>query len=94
LTENTGLVGAFRPYSQVTRREGIQITLSTEHSILTNLLAQAAGQGTPQYSYSPIKYFRAIEVAPIQKRADDLARRFRELDSRIQALNWSVDLIE
>ena len=68
--------------------------LSTEHSILTNLLAQAAGQGQPQYSYSPIKYFRAIEVAPIQKRADDLARRFRELDSRIQALNWSVDLIE
>jgi HK97 family phage major capsid protein len=32
MTENTGLVGAFRPYSQVTRREGIQITLSTEHS--------------------------------------------------------------
>jgi HK97 family phage major capsid protein len=32
MTENTGLVGAFRPYAQVTRREGIQITLSTEHS--------------------------------------------------------------
>ena len=68
--------------------------LSTEHSILTNLLAQAAGQSQPQYSYSPIKYFRTIEVTPIQKRADDLARRLRELDTRIQALNWSVDLIE
>ena len=32
MTENTALVGAFRPYAQVTRREGIQITLSTEHS--------------------------------------------------------------
>lgn len=32
ITENTGLVGAFRPYSEVLRREGIQITLSTEHS--------------------------------------------------------------
>ena len=68
--------------------------LSTEHSILTNLLAQASGQGAQQYSYSPIKYFRTIEVAPIQKRADDLARRLRDLDTRIQALNWSVDLIE
>lgn len=67
--------------------------LSTEHSILTNLLAQAAGQGQ-QYGYNPIKYFRAIDVAPVQKQADDLARRFRELDSRIQAMNWTVDLIE
>ena len=68
--------------------------LSTEHSILTNLLAQAAGQGTPQYGYSPIKYFRTIEVGDIQKRADDLARRYRDLDSRIQALNWNVDLVD
>ena len=68
--------------------------ISTEHSIQTNLLAQAAGQGAQQYGYSPIKYFRTIDVAAVQKRADDLARRFRELDSRIQALNWTIDLVE
>lgn len=32
MTENTGLVGAFRPHAEVIRREGINITLSTEHS--------------------------------------------------------------
>jgi HK97 family phage major capsid protein len=32
MTENTGLVGAFRPYAEVLRREGITITVSTEHS--------------------------------------------------------------
>lgn len=32
ITENTGLVGAFRPHAEVIRREGINITLSTEHS--------------------------------------------------------------
>lgn len=32
MSENTGLVGAFRPYAEVLRREGIMITLSTEHS--------------------------------------------------------------
>jgi Family of unknown function (DUF6847) len=68
--------------------------ISTEHSILTNLLAQAAGQGQPQYGYSPIKYFRTIDVADVQRRADDLARRFRELDSRVQAMNWTIELIE
>lgn len=31
MTEGTGLVGAFRPYSMVVRREGITITLSSEH---------------------------------------------------------------
>jgi len=32
MTEGTALVGAFRPYAEVLRREGINITLSTEHS--------------------------------------------------------------
>ena len=32
MTQNTALVGAFRPHAEVIRREGIQITLSTEHS--------------------------------------------------------------
>ncbi len=68
--------------------------LATEHSILTNLLAQASGQATPQYGFNSIKYFRTFEVAEVQKRADDLARNFRDLDSRIQALNWNTDLAE
>lgn len=32
MTVGTALVGAFRPYAEVLRREGITITLSTEHS--------------------------------------------------------------
>jgi HK97 family phage major capsid protein len=32
MSQNTALVGAFRPHAEVIRREGIQITLSTEHS--------------------------------------------------------------
>jgi HK97 family phage major capsid protein len=32
IAENTGLVGAFRPHAEVLRREGITITLSTEHA--------------------------------------------------------------
>jgi HK97 family phage major capsid protein len=31
-TENTGLVGAFRPYAQIFRRSGVTVTMSTEHS--------------------------------------------------------------
>lgn len=32
MTENTALVGAFRPDAQIFRREGITVTISTEHS--------------------------------------------------------------
>lgn len=32
IAEGTGLVGAFRPFAEVLRREGITVTLSTEHS--------------------------------------------------------------
>jgi len=32
MTEGTGLVGAFRAHAQVVRREGVTVTLSTEHA--------------------------------------------------------------
>lgn len=32
MTENTALVGAFKPHAQVFRRQGLTITVSTEHS--------------------------------------------------------------
>jgi hypothetical protein len=70
--------------------------LTTEYGVLIGTITHATGGGQPQYGYnpSPIKHFRAINVADVQKRADDLARRRRELDTQIQQLNWSVDLIE
>jgi hypothetical protein len=70
--------------------------LTAEYGVLIGTINFATGGGQQQYGYnaSPIKQFRAINVAEVQKRADDLARQRRDLDTRIQALNWSVDLIE
>jgi hypothetical protein len=34
-----------------------------------------------------------INVAETQKRADELAKEYRELDARIQELNWQTELI-
>lgn len=70
--------------------------LTTEYGVLTGTIQHATGGGQQQYGYnaSPIKQFRTINVAEVQKRADDLARQRRDLDTAIQQLNWSVDLIE
>jgi hypothetical protein len=43
---------------------------------------------------SEIKYVSTVNVAEIQKRADQLARNYRELDARIQELNWQTELSE
>ena len=33
-----------------------------------------------------------IPVADMRKRVDDLSKQYRELDTRIQQLNWNTEL--
>lgn len=67
-------------------------TLSLERGLLESLLAAATNQAY-RYQRAEIKYVSTVSVATIQKRMDDLARRYRELDSAIQSLNWQIDLM-
>jgi HK97 family phage major capsid protein len=55
MTENTALVGAFRPHAEVLRREGITITMSTEHStyFLENKVAILAEERLALAVYRP-----------------------------------------
>ena len=57
-------------------------------------LAQAAAITQDRYSRSEVKYISTINVAEIQKRADELAKNYRDLDTRIQELNWQTELVE
>lgn len=41
-----------------------------------------------------IRVVSTVNVKEYQKRADDLARDLRELDVKIQSLNWTTDLME
>ena len=57
-------------------------------------LALNAAIGHGRLTRSEIKYVSTVNVAEIQKRADELARNYRELDSSIQELNWQTELSE
>lgn len=57
-------------------------------------LAQAASITQGRYTRSEVKYVATVNVAEIQKRADELAKNYRELDARIQELNWQTELVE
>ena len=56
-------------------------------------LADAAALTHDRYSRSEVKYVSTVNVAEAQKTADALARAYRELDSRIQELNWQTELL-
>lgn len=47
-----------------------------------------------RYGRSEIKFVTVVNVTELRKEVDALSQARRELDAQIQALNWSVDLIE
>lgn len=57
-------------------------------------LVNAASASQDRYSRSEIKLQSTVNVKEIQKQVDDLAKAYRELDTKIQALNWNTELVE
>ena len=39
------------------------------------------------------KYVRCVDINELQKQTDDMSRQFRQLDTKIQGLNWMTDLL-
>jgi hypothetical protein len=56
-------------------------------------LAQAATITHDLRTKSEIKFKSSISVSQIQERADHIAKAHRELDTRIQEMNWKTDLL-
>lgn len=52
--------------------------------------------GSPQFRTrgSEIKFVVTLDIAQLQRERDRLAKQYRELDTAIQAANWSTDLVE
>jgi hypothetical protein len=61
---------------------------------LYNELAQAASVTQVQYIRTEVKFVSTVNVGEAQKQADALARAYRELDARIQELNWQTEVVE
>jgi hypothetical protein len=57
-------------------------------------LANAASTSQQRSTRTEVKFISTVSVAGIQRKADDLAREYRELDTRIQEADWSTTLLE
>lgn len=67
--------------------------LMRERTILAKVI-EVAAVTQPRYGQSEIKFVSTVNIADLQSQVDDLSRRYRQLDSTIQQLNWTIDLIE
>lgn len=61
--------------------------------LILSKVAEEASIRNDRYSRSEIKVVSTVDVAAIQKQVDQLSKEFREMDTKIQGLNWTVDLI-
>jgi len=61
-----------------------------------DFLSMIVSQGTvkfDRYSKSEIKFHSTVDVKTYQKELDLLNKEYRLLDTKIQGLNWTTDLI-
>jgi hypothetical protein len=61
--------------------------------------AEAASGSQQQVGFmratrSELKYLRGLDVKVLRQQASDVARQARELDARIQQVNWTTELQE
>lgn len=68
-------------------------TLEMRHKLLIDTI-EATNSESDRYSHREIKWHVMVSVASLQKQADDIAMRLRQINIIIQSNNWQIELIE
>ena len=66
--------------------------LWTRYDLLESLVG-AASERIPRHGRAEIRVIPTLDVASLRRQLDETARERRELDTAIQAVNWTTDLI-
>lgn len=74
------------PTQMIARKDVLNLRLSVMRDVMKNTLE------TDRYGRNEIKYVRTVDVTELHKRIDTYAKQLRELDLRLQKLNWTTDL--
>jgi hypothetical protein len=57
-------------------------------------VADAGGERQQRYGLAEIRILPTVDIGELRRRADELARERRELDTTIQETNWTTELEE
>lgn len=66
-------------------------TLKRHIDIMRGFL-NAASDLTPRHTLTEIRVVSTVDVAALRKECDTMSKELRELEIRIQSLNWTIDL--
>lgn len=66
-------------------------TLIRRHSLLQSAIGGSSKQ-PDRYGVKEIKWVAVMNVAGLQKQADDLSKKIRELNADIQEANWRIEI--
>lgn len=82
LLEDTSLVDA------IAKRDCLKAKISAYRTVRESSLTRR-----DRYSSLEIKYVRTTDISKLQRIIDDYSRQYRELDTKIQERNWTVELL-
>lgn len=68
--------------------------LAVRRNVYHELLESLSQQQTSRRGRLEIKFTITVDVPEMQKRYDDIARQYRQLDMKIQERNWQIDLLD
>lgn len=71
----------------IARKDTLTLRISVMRDVLKHVIEN------DRYGRNEIKYIRTIDVSAFRKEMDTYAKRLRELDLKLQSLNWTVGLI-
>ena len=71
----------------IARKDTLTLRISVMRDVLKHVIEN------DRYGRNEIKYIRTIDIPAFRKEMDAYAKRLRELDLKLQSLNWTVDLI-
>ena len=71
----------------IARKDILTLRISVMRDVLKHVIEN------DRYGRNEIKYIRTIDIPAFRKEMDAYAKRLRELDLKLQSLNWTVDLI-
>lgn len=83
-----------RPGMTVTAALARRDVLRLRHRFRIELAERAGGGGGFRGLRSEIRMVRAVDVRQIREQADAIARDLRELDTRLQEVNWTTEIPE
>lgn len=67
--------------------------LGLKISVLRKFVDEAAAK-VDRYSSKEIKILSTVNVAEKQKQVDKLSKEYRLIDTKLQGLNWTTDLVQ